>query len=119
MAGGLGLMWHEQVTVLRPGITTDRGGNEVKDWSNPTRTDVDQLSIQPETQTEAGDATRLVVTGRWQVISAPGTAPDVRASDRIEWNGQTFEVDGDVAPWPGPDPGSTHHVEFILSRATG
>lgn len=112
-------MWHEQVTVLRPGVTTDRGGNEVEDWSNPTRTPVGELAIQPETQAEDGDATRVLVAGRWHIHSAPGTDPDIRAADRIEWNGQTYEVQGDVARWPAPEPGAVHHVECIISRATG
>lgn len=115
----MAVTFHHTATVVRPGTTTDRGGNQVEDWTNAARTVVDELEIQPETQAEDADATRVVMTGRWRVISAPGTAPDVRARDRVEWDGLTYEVDGEIAYWPGPTPGAVHHIEFALIKATG
>lgn len=111
------MIFHDTVVDVRPGTRTDRGGNTVEDWSNPTRTTIEQVSVQPTDQAETVTAQRSAAVSGWQVISAPGTDPDVRAGDRIEWQGMTLEVIGEVARWD-PD-GPTHHVEFTMSRATG
>lgn len=114
-------MFHQAVTVVRPGQRTDRGGNTAPDWSPGavTRTEVQELSVQPSVQSEVvGDTRTTVITG-WHVLSAPGTAPDVRASDRIEYDGLVCEVVGEVARWPNPLEGGVHHVEWQMRRATG
>lgn len=113
-------MFDQSVTRVRPGTRTDRAGNTVPDWDLAERTTIGHLSVQPTVQTETGTADRpaLVVTG-WHVLSEPGTAPDVLASDRIEFGGLTCEVVGEVAAWPDPVDGGTHHVEFTLQRFTG
>lgn len=111
------MIFHHTLVTVRPGTKVDRGGNEIDDWSNPTRTTVEQVSVQPTDQTEDTSATRSAVVSGWQVISAPGTDPDVRSSDRIEWGGMTLDVVGEVARWD-PD-GPAHHVEFVMTRATG
>lgn len=115
-------MFDQSVTRVRPGMRTDRAGNIITDWALAERTPVSGLSVQPTVQTE-GPATAerpaLVVTG-WHVLSEPGTAPDIRSSDRIEFGGLTCEVVGEVAAWPDPlDSSSVHHIEFTMRRTTG
>jgi len=112
-------MFDQSVTRLRAGVTTDRGGNEVKDWAHPIRELIRDLSVQPTVQDEStGDDRTTVVTG-WHVLSAPGTAPDIRADDRIEYDGLTCEVIGEIARWSDPVDGGVHHVEWTMRRATG
>lgn len=115
------MFFFDSVVRVRAGTKTDRGGNTVPDWSPGavTRATIDQLNIQPASQTESTDPTRTAVVTGWRVQSAPGTAPDIRAVDRIEWNGMTLEVDGEVAEWPDPLDGTPHHIEFTMKRSTG
>lgn len=122
-------MFFDEFVRVRAGVKTDRGGNQIADWSpdKVTRLAVTDVNVQPNTQDEITDsslsgtadpARRAVVTG-WRVQSAPGTAPDVRAVDRIEWRDLLLEVEGEVAEWSDPTDGSPHHIEFTMQRATG
>jgi hypothetical protein len=113
------MFWQSGIR-LRPGVKTDRGGNAVPDWS-PDAVDqlpVSRLSIQPTTSTEATDTTRTAVVSGWQLISEPGTAPDIVSSDRFEFDSITCEVVGEVARWPDSF-GGVHHIEAVLKRVTG
>ncbi|MFF0389675.1 hypothetical protein ACFYS8_13430 [Kitasatospora sp. NPDC004615] len=114
-------IFHQHAVRIRPGTRTDRGGNTVPDWSPEAvdRLPISRLSVQPTAQIErVGPDRDEAITG-WHVLSAPGTAPDVRSTDRIEYDGLLCEVVGEVARWPNPVTGSTHHVEWQMTRATG
>lgn len=113
------LIFHQQVTVVRPGTRVDRGGNEIADWSAAIRAAVGPVSVQPNTQHEETEPDRTAVVTGWRVISAPGVDADVRSGDRVEWDGMTLEVAGEVARWPDPLEGGVHHIEFTVRRATG
>jgi hypothetical protein len=115
------MMFNQSLVRVRAGERTDRGGNTVKDWS-PTavsRLTVDQVNIQPSIQQEAVNEQRNAVVTGWHVQSAEGTNPDIRFDDRIEWDGMTLEVDGEVARWPELFVDAVHHIEFEMKRATG
>jgi len=112
-------MFNQSAVRLRAGTKTDRGGNTIPDWSNPYRLTVTGLNIQPNAQSEKPDEQRDAVITGYRVQSTEGTAPDIKATDRIEWNGQTFEVDGEVATWPDLFTDTPHHIEFAMVRATG
>jgi hypothetical protein len=114
-------VFHQTIVRVRAGTRADRGGNTVSDWSadKVSRLAVSQVSVQPATQTEANDATRSQVVTGWQVISAPGVDADIQAKDRIEWSGMTLEVIGEVGRYAEFGDGSTHHIEFVMRRATG
>lgn len=112
-------MFNQTAVRVRAGEKTDRGGNSVPDWSNPNRLTVTGLNIQPNAQSETADEQRDAVITGYRVQSTEGTAPDIKATDRIEWAGQTFEVDGEVATWPDLFTDTPHHIEFAMVRATG
>jgi hypothetical protein len=122
------MFFFDSLVRVRAGTRTDRGGNQVPDWSAGAvdRLTIGQLNIQPTSQTEGHstssgtpDATRDAVTTGWRVQSEEGTRPDITAIDRLEWRGLTYEVDGEVAEWPDPLTGEVHHIEFTMVRATG
>lgn len=115
------MFFFDSVVRVRAGTKTDRGGNTMPDWSPGavSRATVGGLNIQPASQTEGADATRTAVVTGWRVQSEPGTAPDIRAADRLEWRGMTLAVDGEVAEWSDPLDGSVHHLEFTMKRSTG
>ncbi|MBM0205041.1 hypothetical protein JNW90_19785 [Micromonospora sp. STR1s_5] len=117
-------MFNQRLTVVRPGQRTDRSGSVVDDWSPSavSRTPVTRVNVQPNQQTEQVGDTRTVVTTGLRVLSAPGTDPDVRANDRIEYGPGSllYQVQGDVARWPDPtNSARVHHVEFTMVRVTG
>jgi hypothetical protein len=113
------MMFNQSLVRVRAGTRTDRGGNTVRDWSLATRLTVDRVNIQPSVQTEIVDADRNAAVTGWHVQSDEGTAPDIRSDDRIEWDGMTLEVDGEVARWPELFADAVHHVEFEMKRVTG
>ena len=91
------------------------------DWSPGAvqRLTITGLSIQPAAQSEGVDEQRAAALTGYRVQSAPGSSPDVRAEDRIEWRGTVYEVVGEVAAWPELFADRVHHVEFAMQRATG
>jgi hypothetical protein len=84
-----------------------------------SRLTVTGLNIQPNSQAETVDEERDARVTGYRVQSAEGTAPDITAVDRIEWNGQVFEVDGEVGIWPELFSDTVHHIDFVMVRATG
>ncbi|MER7813658.1 hypothetical protein ABZ714_30720 [Streptomyces sp. NPDC006798] len=117
------MTWFPETAVrVRAGRRPDRGNPDgmVFDWSPGAvnRALLPPLNIQPRVQTESTDAERNAVVTGWRVQSDEGVDLDVTAVDRIEWNGDLFEVEGDVARWPDPL-GGLHHVEFSIVRVTG
>lgn len=115
------MIFYQSIVRVRAGTRTDRGGNTMPDWSPEavSRLSIDRVSVQPNTQEETTGPERGAVATGWRVLSEPGVDADVRATDRVEWDGMTLEVVGEVARWPDPLDGGVHHVEFTMSRATG
>ncbi|KAF0646710.1 MULTISPECIES: head-tail adaptor protein [Streptomyces] len=113
------MMFNQTAVRVRAGTKVDRGGNTIPDWSSADRLTVSSLNIQPASQSETVGEERTVSTTGYRVQSAEGTAPDIRAADRIEWRGQLFDVDGEVAVWPELFTDAVHHIEFVMDRATG
>lgn len=115
----MNLMFNQSAVRVRAGTKTDRGGNTLPDWSNPNRLTVTGLNMQPTSQSENVDEQRDSAITGYRVQSTEGTAPDIKATDRIEWAGQVFAVEGEVAVWPRLFVDAVHHIEFVMVRATG
>ncbi|MFI5839452.1 head-tail adaptor protein [Catenuloplanes sp. NPDC051500] len=100
------------ITRLRAPLAGDGYGNERPDWSAATSTPY-PADVQPASSTEDVVDEQRTVT-RWRVW-LPRTA-DLLASDRIEWDGQTYEVEGDVERWKVR--GWLHHLEAVMIKVT-
>lgn len=107
------LLVHD-VTIRRPGTTTDRYGANVKDWSAATDTDVDGWLAQTSAA-EVNDLGREGERSDWTLYVPAGT--DIEAGDRVIWGGTTFEVDG--PPNRAWTPRGEHHVEARLKVVVG
>lgn len=112
-------MYGQACVRLRATPSTDRYGDTVLDWSNPDRAPIDDVNIQPLSQDEDDRSTRSPVITTWRITSRPGVDLDVGADDRIEWDGDTWTVEGEVARWPDPETALLHHVELTIRRVRG
>lgn len=100
------------ITVLhRPSSTSDDFGNPTYDWDAATTTDVSGCSVQPLVGQEV-TVGRETVVSRWQVWAPSDTG--VSSVDRVVFNGDTYEVDGEVQAWLFTPLG---HVTFLMRRA--
>lgn len=99
------------VVIQTPGYTTDRYGNTVQDWSAPTET---TARARIEMLPSDAVALREVTAGRDDAVSTwriyTNTAINLR--QRVVWDGQEFDVDGEVAPVYGAS--TLHHYEALL-----
>ncbi|GAB7039706.1 MULTISPECIES: phage head completion protein [Catenuloplanes] len=102
----------DRITRLRAPLIADGYGNQGPDWPAAV-TAVLRASVQPASSTEDVVDEQRTVT-RWRVW-LPRTA-DLLATDRIEWDGQTYEVEGDVEHWK--DRGQLHHLEAVMIKVT-
>lgn len=109
----------QTIVVIRAGAAADRYHNAAPDWSSAAHTTVVGVSVQPEVQQETSEPGRQAATTGYRVISDLGIDVDVTASDRVEFDGVTYEVNGDVARWPDPISGLVDHVEFSIVRVRG
>ena len=89
----------DEVIRIIPGTKTERGST-IFDWNNPDRLVIEGCSVQPA-------ATTLSQDGRVLGISESMTAylpddSDVKAGDRIEYDGNVYTITGEPKIWKGP-----------------
>lgn len=102
------------VTRLRPPLVEDRRGDERRDWPNAEATPDLRVWVQQRSATEQVDATRDEQRTSWLMFSGVN---DWLTTDRVLWQGRTFEVDGE--PQVLQTPRGFHHVEVSLLRVAG
>ncbi|WP_144722238.1 hypothetical protein [Cellulosimicrobium sp. TH-20] len=78
---------------LRPGTRTNGFGDVVEDWSTPERTRLHGAIVQDSNSVELPEGSRVRVVTR-KTLFARG-APGLRATDRVEVDGEVFLVDGE------------------------
>lgn len=110
----------ETVTRVRAPLTTDRYGNEVRDWPNAARIDYKRCAVA---QGSRGSAAEILTIERNAVISdvviyLPADA-DLVATDRMEVRGHTFEVVGEPFDWRNPWSGRDFGVVANGNRVEG
>lgn len=104
----------QTVTRVRAAVTTDAYGNRVLNWDSPgvSRAPIDGCRVQPVDSSEYTiDSERITTRWWWR---GPYDA-DLTGLDRIEHDGLTFSVDGDVTRHRSPT-GFLDHAECFLRR---
>lgn len=104
---------HQALTRVRAELVEDRYHNQAVDWANADRTTF-TAHVQPVSSTENID-------GRDQVtvdLKAWVTTADWKATDRVEFEDDTYEIVGRPQVWPSPG-GTTHHTELALRLVSG
>ena len=108
--------WCSQtITIVKPGTTTSRGST-VYDWEHPVSSiDITGCSVQPASTGLSQDGRVLGVYDGWTVYIPEGT--DVKAGDHIEFEGETYAINGEPRKWTGPS--RTSHIQLNLVRWEG
>ena len=108
--------WCSQtITIVKPGTTTSRGST-VYDWERPvSSTDIAGCSVQPASTGLSQDGRVLGIYDGWTVYIPEGT--DVKAGDHIEFEGETYAINGEPRKWTGPS--RTSHIQLNLVRWEG
>lgn len=107
----------DQITILRAALITGYGGSQVWDWAHAATTTATAL-VTPDASTEtAAGTSRDVILTTLHVYVPAGT--DVLATDRIQWAGRTWEVDGAPSPWPDVLSGQGVYIEFTAMLTEG
>lgn len=107
----------EPVTRVRPGEKTDGYGATVADWDAATRTTIEGCALAPRREGEDRTMGRQGVIVGWTLYTPPGV--DIRATDRIEARGETYEIDGEPGDWRRPSTDQAIGVELALRRVEG
>jgi len=97
----------DSVTVIRPGTRTSRG-SAVPDWTVTTTTTgsgatehvVADVQVTSESTAETRDGRVDNVSDRMRLRARYDA--DIRSGDRVVWNGDVYEVDGDVVKTKSP-----------------
>jgi hypothetical protein len=108
-------------TIVRAALVTDsRDNSEYRDWDNATRTDIPDSNIQPFPMAEKlnfeDNRDREYSRTAIRVYAPPGTV--VEPTDRIEFDGGTYDVFGAAGPWRRFS-GQERYVQFIARIREG
>ena len=106
---------NQTITVVRAKTTITSRGSEVPDWTNTEKTTVTGCSIQPASTSLSQDGRILGIADGWTAYVPEGT--DVKAGDRIEFEGETYAINGEPRKWTGPS--RTSHIHLNLVRWEG
>ena len=105
----------ETVTRIRPGTKTLRG-SAVPDWENAEEIEIPGCSVQPAATSLSQDGRVLGITESWTLYAPPDA--DIRAGDRIVFDGDTFAINGIPKRWRSAT-GSLDHIQAELKRWQG
>lgn len=106
----------ESITRIRPGTKTLRG-SEVPDWSESkvNTLTISGCSIQPATTSLSMDGRVLAINEQMTAFLPEGS--DVLAGDRIVYNGETYEINGEPKRWTGAV--NLSNIQLNLTRWEG
>lgn len=104
----------QTVTRIRPGVKTSRG-SEIPDWDNATTAQISGCSVQPASTSLSQDGRVLGIQDGMTCYLPEGA--DVREGDRLQFNGETYTIDGAPRVWPGAF--RCGHIQVNLKRWSG
>jgi len=111
----------ETITRLQPGVINDPySGKPGPDWNNPIRTEIPGCIIYPtgRAAAETADVGRPEqVVDTLTVLLPPDASLD--SSDRVEWDGNEYEVLGNTFQFKNPFTGWTPGGQAIIRLTKG
>lgn len=103
------------VTRIRAGTIEERG-TIYPDWDHPDELTIGGCSMQPAGTSLSQDGRIQGITEGYTCYMPPGS--DVRAGDRIGYNGNVYTIDGDPRIWKSPT-GRVSNIVLNLERWEG
>lgn len=106
----------DTITRIRPGVKDSRGST-IPDWS-PEAIDEKSItgcSMQPASTSLSQDGRVLGLLDEYTLFAPPDA--DIKAGDRIVFNDDTYEINGDVRIQPAAL--RLEHTEIRLGRYSG
>lgn len=113
------MIYPETVVRLRAPLVDDVYGNPTPDWANAAELTVTNVQVQPSSSTEPLEVGRTSAITLMRLLTPIGTDLDLLRTDRVRWDGDDWQVEGEVARHMRPSDGSVHHVEAMLRRVEG
>ena len=108
--------WATQtITRIRPGTKMVRGSG-IRDWDNADELDISGCSMQPAGNSLSQDGRVLGVFDGYTCY-CPINA-DIQAGDRIRFNNQVFEINGEPNLWTSAT-GNLNNMLLNLVRWSG
>lgn len=106
----------QTVTRIRPGTKTSRGST-IPDWSpdKVSKLVIEGCSVQPATTSLSQDGRVLGINEQWTAYLPEGS--DVKAGDRILFDGETYEINGEPKKWTGA--ARLSNIQLNLTRWEG
>ena len=104
----------QTVTRLRPTTKTERG-SEIPNWTNPNRLVITGCSVQPATTSLSQDGRVLGINEQWTAYLPINS--DVKAGDRIEFEGKVYTINGEPKKWTAAL--NLSNMQLNLSRWEG
>lgn len=89
---------NQEITRVRPG-TKNLRGSTVPDWSNVNKLVIKGCSVQPAAATLSQDGRVLGISEGLTAYLPEGS--DVKAGDRILFEGGTYTINGEPKAWTG------------------
>lgn len=111
----VGSFANDTITRIRPGTKNVRG-SDIPDWDNVSVLDIVGCSFQPST-------TSLSQDGRVSGISDSAICfcpynTDIKADDRVQFDGLIYTVIGEPRKWKSPT-GNRNNLQINLERWSG
>lgn len=107
---------NQEITRIRPGSTVSRG-SVIPDWSEDkvTKLVIKGCSVQPSATTLSQDGRVLGISEQLTAYLPEGS--DVKAVDRILFEGNTYVISGEPKAWTAPF--NCSNIQLTLTRWEG
>lgn len=89
----------QEIVRIRPGEKESRG-SMIPDWSNPNELTIKGCSVQPAATSLSEDGRILGINEQWTAYLPEGS--DVKAGDRIRFDGEIYTINGEPKKWTAP-----------------
>lgn len=106
----------QKITRVRPGEKVVRGVPS-PDWDNTDELEIDGCSVQPASTSLSQDGRILGVTEG--LIAYIPVGADVKAGDKIVYNGEDYSISGEPQVWDHTATGTIDHINLNLQRWDG
>jgi len=107
---------NQEITRVRPSTKVERGST-IPDWDpeKVSEKTIKGCSIQPAATSATFDGRVLGISEQLTAYLPPDA--DVQAGDRIVFNGDVYEINGEPKLWTAA--ASLHNIQLNLSRWEG